>query len=222
MQHERGHSHYRRLPQQTSTTSLFIVSSSISFLQFSSLSAHPSSARFPPLIPDCLSFLRLDKLALTGQSALTEDIWVQWSSVAPRVPLSNRNTSTSSRPSTRCPWIRQSCTRDCISVKLFTEKTNTMWNSGRNLFLNLSLLCFREYQAVCNTVTATDTCIVVHVLLSMRSEPSQRVPTSNALNAAAWSVALHVFHLFATHDTHTHIWIALSLQEREELHGILF
>lgn len=73
------HSHYRRLPRQTSTPSLFVFHSSTSpsFLQLSSLSAHPSSAWLTPSILNCLSFLRLEKLALDDQSALTQEIRVQ-------------------------------------------------------------------------------------------------------------------------------------------------
>lgn len=131
MQHERGHSHYRWLPQQTSTTSPFIFYSSISssFLQLRFLSAHPSPIQFTSPI---LSLLCLEKLALNGWSALAEEIQVQWSSVAFWVPLSNRNTYNSSRLSTHCLWICQSCTGDFICVKLFIKKTNTMWDSGGN------------------------------------------------------------------------------------------
>ncbi len=124
MQHERGHCHYCWLPQQTSITSLFIFYSSIStsFLQLSSLSAYPSSIRFTPLILDCLSFIRLKKLALESHSALIEEIWVQRSSVASWVPLSNRNIYNSSRLLTQCLWICQSCTGEFICIK-FTENT---------------------------------------------------------------------------------------------------
>lgn len=99
------------------------------------ISPYPSSGRFTPLILDCLSFLCLEKLTLDGQSALTEEIWVQWSSVASWVPLSNCNTYNSSRLSTQCLWICQSCTEEFICIQLFIKKTNTMWDSDRNHFL---------------------------------------------------------------------------------------
>lgn len=133
MEHERGHSHYRRLPQQTSTTSLFLFYSSISssFLQLSSLSAHPSSARFTPLILDCLSFLRLEKLALDSQSVLTEEIRVQWCTVASCVPISNRNTYNSSRLSTHSLNLSKLHLRFHDSTSSWIERKcrNFQWKS---------------------------------------------------------------------------------------------
>ena len=90
---------------------------SFSFLQLSSFSAHPSSSWFTPLILNCLSFLRLEKLTLDTQSALTEQTWVQWSSVAFCAPLCKRNTYNSSELSTPWLWICQNCTEDLINIQ---------------------------------------------------------------------------------------------------------
>lgn len=157
MQHERGHSHYRRLPQQTSTSSLFIFYSSISFyfLQLSSLSVHPSSAWFTPLILDCLPFLLLEKLALDGQSALTEEIWVQWNSVVSCVRLSNHNTYNSSRLSTHCLWI-------CIVA--LGEKERKQHILGFWFYTMFGHIYFfiQSFQ-----IYTCYTCAFVHVLLSL-------------------------------------------------------